>query len=70
LNPNYKEVSALIETHMGLEDAFQPCPPLPLVLVHNPYAVNSLPKQIFKAEEEYIAEDNGKIWTIRNIVGN
>ena len=70
LNPNYKEVSALIATHVGLEAAFQPRPPWPLVLVHNPYAVNSLPKRIFKAEEEYIAEDNGKFWTITNIVGS
>lgn len=70
LNPNYKEVSALIATHVGLEAAFQPCPPSPLVLVHNPYAVNSLPKRIFKAEEEYIAEDNGKFWTITNIVSS
>jgi type I restriction enzyme S subunit len=70
LNPNYKEVSALIATHVGLEAAFQPCPPSPLVLVHNPYAVNSLPKRIFKPEEEYIAEDNGKFWAITNIVGS
>ena len=70
LNPNYKEVSALIATHVGLEAAFQHCPPSPLVLVHNPYAVNSLPKRIFNAEEEYIAEDNGKSWTITNIAGS
>jgi hypothetical protein len=70
LNPNYKEVSALIATHVGLEAAFQPCPPSPLVLVHNPYAVNSLPRRIFKAEEEYIAEDNGEFWTIKNIVSS
>jgi hypothetical protein len=68
LNPNYRGVSALIATHVGLEAAFQSCSPSPLVLVHNPYAVNPLPKRIFKAEEEYIAEDNGTFWAIKNIV--
>lgn len=70
LNPDYKEVSALIATHVGLEAAIQSCPPSPLVLVHNPYAVNPLPKQIFKEEEEYVAEDKGEFWEIRDIVGN
>ena len=69
LNPNYKEVSALIATHVGVEAASQPYPPSPLVLVHNPYAVNSLPKGIFNAEEEYIAENNGEYWAIKNVVG-
>ncbi|KAM3116392.1 hypothetical protein [Phormidesmis sp. 146-33] len=67
LNPDYKEVSALIATHAGLEFA---CPELPLVLVHNPYAVNPLPKRIFKAREEYIAEDKGDFWEIRNMTSN
>lgn len=68
LNPDYKEVSALIATHVGLEAAIQSCPPSPRVLVHNPYAVNPLPKHIFKTGEEYVAEDKGEFWEIRNIV--
>lgn len=70
LNPDYRHVSALMATHVGLEAATQLSPPSPLILLHNPHAVNPLPKKTFKTEKEYVAEVKGEFWEISNIVGN
>jgi len=67
LDSSYKEISGIIATHVGLEVALQPKPPSPLVVVHNPSAVNPLPTHIFGAEKEYVAEAIGEEWEIRDI---
>lgn len=38
-----------------------------MVVVHNPNSINPLPIGIFGAEEEYVAEDAGEEWEIRDI---
>jgi hypothetical protein len=70
LNPCYKEVSALIATHADLGFPGQSNFAYPCVLVHNPYASNPLPQKIFGALEEYVAENRGTHWEIRNIVND
>jgi type I restriction enzyme S subunit len=70
LNPDYRHVSALMATHVGLEAATQLSPPSPFILLHNPHAVNPLPHKTFKTEKEYVAEVKGEFWEISNIVGN
>lgn len=70
LNSGYKGVSALMATHASLEFSKKSCPTLPCVLVHNPYASNPLPTRIFGALEEYVADNKGDTWEIRNLVNS
>lgn len=70
LNPNYKEVSALIANNISLESNIYSCSKLPIVIVHNPHALNCLPQNMFGGIEEYVAENKGDFWEIRNIMRN
>jgi hypothetical protein len=60
LNPLYANVSAVIGTVK-----WDMLKPLPLTVVHNPLAAVALPRQIFAATKEYVADDNGDEYLLR-----
>ncbi len=60
LNPRYGNVSAVIGAVKW--DMLQP---LPLTVVHNPLAAVPLPREIFAATKEYVADDHGEEFLLR-----
>ena len=60
LNPLYANVSAVIGAVK-----WDMLKPLPLTVLHNPLAVVSLPREIFAATKEYVADDHGEEYLLR-----
>ncbi|MBN2751406.1 MAG: hypothetical protein JXQ84_01740 [Rhodospirillaceae bacterium] len=65
LNPDYSGVSAILGTPAGINAACGENSPL--VVVHNPLADNPLPYEILGADQEYVAEDRGDYYELREI---
>ncbi|CCQ72767.1 restriction endonuclease subunit S [Magnetospira sp. QH-2] len=65
LNPDYSGVSALLGTPAGIDAACGGKPPI--VLVHNPLADNPLPQGILGVDHEFIAEDKGDHYELREV---
>ena len=65
LNPDYAGVSGILGSPAGLNAAcgFRP----PIAVVHNPLATNRLPVGILGADEEYVAEDKGDHYELRDL---
>jgi len=60
LNSEYKHVSAILGTPADVDTA---CGAKhPIAVVHNHLAINKLPINILRADEEYITEDKGDDW--------
>lgn len=60
LNPLYANVSAVIGAVK-----WDMLKPLPLTVVHNPLAAIPLPREIFGATKEYVADDHGDEYLLR-----
>jgi hypothetical protein len=60
LNPLYANVSAVIGAVK-----WDMLKPLPLTLVHNPLACVALPREIFGANKEYVADEQGDEYLLR-----
>jgi hypothetical protein len=65
LNPDYAGVSAILGSPAGVNAACRS--KTPIVVVHNPLAINRLPIGILGAGEEYVAEDKGDYYELRDI---
>lgn len=65
LNPDYAGVSAVLGSPAGLNAACGAN--APIVVVHNPLATNRLPVGILGADQEYVAEDNGDHYELRDV---
>lgn len=65
LNPDYAGVSAVLGSSAGLNAACGAA--APIVVVHNPLATNWLPVGILGADQEYVAEDKGDYYELRDV---
>lgn len=65
LNPDYAGVSAVLGSPAGLNAACSEN--TPIVVVHNPLATNRLPIGILGADQEYVAEDKGNHFKLRDV---
>jgi hypothetical protein len=65
LNPAYSGVSAILGTPAGINAACGDR--YPVALVHNPLAANKLPVGVICADAEYVAEDKGDYYELRNV---
>ena len=66
LNPAYAGVSAILGSPAGLDDAACGAS-MPIVVVHNPLAKNRLPVGVLGADQEYVAEDKGDHYELRDL---
>lgn len=67
LSPDYAGVSAVLGSPAGLNAACGANSPI--VVVHNPLAINRLPVGILGADQEYVADDKGDHYELRAITG-
>lgn len=65
LNSNYEHVSAILGSPAGVNAVCGD--KSPIVVVHNPLAVNKLPTQVLGADAEYIAEEKEDSYELVNI---
>lgn len=65
LNPAYAQVSAVLGSPAGLYAACGAS--TPIAVVHNPLAKNRLPVGILGADQEYVAEDRGDHYELRDL---
>ncbi len=65
LNPDYAGVSAILGSPAGLNAACGS--KTPIAVVHNPLAITRLPVGILGADEEYVAEDKGDYYELRDL---
>jgi type I restriction enzyme S subunit len=65
LNPDYAGVSAILGSPAGLNAACGS--KTPIAVVHNPLAISRLPVGIFGADEEYVAEDKGDHYELKDL---
>lgn len=65
LNPDYAGVSAVLGSPAGLNAACGR--KTPIAVVHNPLAINPLPVGVLGADQEYVAEDKGDHYELRDL---
>jgi len=68
LNPEYSGVSALLGSSAGINAACGE--KTPIALVHNPLARNPLPQGILGVDQEFVADDHGEHYELRDIKNN
>lgn len=68
LNPAYSGVSAILGTPAGINTACGQ--DAPFALVHNPLADNPLPQGLLRVDQEFVAEDHGDHFDLRDVIND